>query len=542
MKNTTTRGINIKIKGVFALAMIFLISGCVKNTLDGVEIVVNNLPATAQINIMVTDADSLAQQQTPAGLKVAITGKDAGAVYEASGLASSKVLPVNGTFSLMVPDSRTPTREKPVEFIVEASAPGFMTVRYPVTIPDTGAYNYQIPMVNLAKTPAGVAAVQQGGVLLNASGATVAETIINTPVKAGKPENVRLQIPQGVVMRDAAGNALTGTASITMVHHDNRAFASINSFPGGLFAPAAKINGQNVGPVTFETLGLVDLQITVGGKKVKTFSKPLLARVDLNETSINPNTGKPLQLGDSLPIWSQDETTGEWTLEGKETVKIDPSTGKLYTVMQITHLSPWNIDWFWRSWWWWWWTNWNVCSTPNVTINSNQSGWVWYELKDLNGSWIDWGSMYLTAGQNRRWFNAQNGRNARLYIYNYSSWWYTGGLVGQSNNFSLCGGTTSMNVNFPVVTTVNISIQGNCPNARIVRPFLNVYFKRKGSLWWDYLGTMYNGQLSSGLLTLGQTYDFGAFYGNTWYTYTHTVNSTNYNEVMALKSTNAPCR
>jgi hypothetical protein len=87
---------------------------------------------------------------------------------------------------------------------------------------------------------------------------------------------------------------------------------------------------RNVGPVTFETLGLVDLQIAIGGKKVKVFSKLLLARVELNETSIISNTGKPLQLGDSLPIWSQDETTGKWTLEGKETVKIDLSTGIVY--------------------------------------------------------------------------------------------------------------------------------------------------------------------------------------------------------------------
>jgi len=541
MKNTVCY-IYFPLNRVILLAVtLSFLSGCIKNTLDGVEIVVNNIPAAAQLNFMITDANPQSQQQAPPGLKVTISGKDAGSLYEASGLSASKVVPVNGTFSLMLIDSRIPTPDKPVEFIVEASAQGFVPVRYPVTISDTGAFAYQIPMVNLTQTPAGVAAIQQSGVVLNAAGSTVAETIINTPVKVNKPENVQLQIPQGVVMRDAAGNVLTGNASVTMVHHDNRSFTSINAFPGGLFAPVAKINNQNVGPVTFETLGLVDLQITVGGKKVKTFSKPLLARVELNETSINPNNGKRLQVGDSLPIWSQDETNGEWTLEGKEIVKADATTGKLYTVMQITHLSPWNIDWFWFSWWWWR-RNWNVCSSPSMVINSNESGWVYYELRDLNGMWIDWGTMYLNAGQNRRWFNAQNGRNARLYIYNFSSWWYTGNLIGQSNSFSLCGGTGNMTVSFPVTTTVNVSIQGNCPNSRIVRPFLYVYYMRPGAFWWDYLGTMYDGQLSTRQLTLGQRYQFGAYYGNSWYTYTHTVNNTLYREVMALKSTNAPCR
>ena len=48
--------------------------------------------------------------------------------------------------------------------------------------------------------------------------------------------------------------------------------------------------------------------------------------------------------------------------------------------------------------------------------------------------------------------------------------------------------------------------------------------------------------MSTRQLTLGQRYQFGAYYGNTWYTYTHTVNNTLYREAMALKSTNAPCR
>jgi hypothetical protein len=65
---------------------------------------------------------------------------------------------------------------------------------------------------------------------------------------------------------------------------------------------------------------------------------------------------------------------------------------------------------------------------------------------------------------------------------------------------------------------------------------------RPGAFWWDYLGTMYDGQLSTRQLTLGQRYQFGAYYGNSWYTYTHTVNNTLYREAMALKSTNAPCR
>jgi hypothetical protein len=177
MKNTFYH-INFALsRCVLLLVILSFLSGCIKNTLDGVEIVVNNIPAAAQLNLMITDANPSSQKQTPTGLKITISGKDASSLYEASGLAVSKVVPVNGAFSLMVAASRIPTREKPVEFIVEASAQGFMSVRYPVVISDTGAYAYQIPMVNLTQTPEGVAAIQKGDVILNAAGATVAETI-----------------------------------------------------------------------------------------------------------------------------------------------------------------------------------------------------------------------------------------------------------------------------------------------------------------------------------------------------------------------------
>ena len=52
--------------------------------------------------------------------------------------------------------------------------------------------------------------------------------------------------------------------------------------------------------------------------------------------------------------------------------------------------------------------------------------------------------------------------------------------ITQTNLFSLCGGSANINVNFPVPVTVDIQVAGNCPNNRVIKPSLSIYFKNNG--------------------------------------------------------------
>lgn len=528
-----------KIAGVTAILIlaIILLPMC-KDPLSGFKAELNSNISSATISIMVTNANPNAAVQMPKDVSISFSGPGAARLFEVSG--SKDFTLQNGIINLIMINADRPTADNPVFFNVNLRAPGFMDVTYLVSIGDTGRYSYQIPMVELNNAPEGVAVLVNRDYTLDNTGTVPSKIEIQTPVVPNKPENVKLVINPGTVMRDADGNPVTGNISIEMAHHDNRAFESVNSFPGGFFIDnVVDENGNKMEPITFQTLGLVNLEIKAGDKKVKTFSEPILASVELNETSTNPNTGAAIKEGDSVPIWSRDQSNGQWKFEGYEIITKDPTSGKLVTVMKITHLSPWNIDWFWWSWWWW--SPWPRCSQPFVNVNANRGGWIFYELVDQWGGWIDWGSRYLWPGNNRFSFNAQSGRSASLRIFSNSNWWNRGGLVAQSNQFSLCGGSTNMFVNFPQPVTINVNFQANCPSGRIIRPSFDVYY-RESNGWWNYLGYMSNGRLTTYSLQMNRTYTFGVNYGGVWYEYQHVVNKTEFNEVLNLRSTDFACR
>jgi len=526
----------LKLTCIFLLA-IATFSAC-KSPTENLVVTINTNRSTALIAVMFTNANSKSVTQTPDNLKIEIKGKDADRIFEAGG--TKNFTTQNGAINLIVNPSIAPTATNPAEFSIIASAPGFITSYNKIVVSDTGSYNYNFSLVGVNDAPDGVSVVVNNSLTLNSNGEVPTLLEMITPAKAGKDENVKLTIPQGTIMKDENGQPVTGNIEIEFAHYDNKNKESLISFPGGMFAPIVKDkNGNNLDPVSFQTLGLIHTEISNGSQKVKTFSNPIIAEVEVNPLTVNPITGAAILEGDSVPIWSQDDETNEWTLEGYEKIVKDPISNKLEVVMKIDHLSCWNIDWFWSSWWWW--RNWNPCSNPYVIVNSNAANNVYYEVRDQWGGWITWGYAYLRAGSNFINLNRQQGRSGRITIYNTNSWWGVGQSLGQSSLFSLCGGNTTMAVNFPTPVVINFNISGNCPNKRILRPTFWVYFKENNG-WWEYLGYMSNGYLTTTRFQVGKTYTFGTNYDGRWYEYTRTINSTNITESMILPAGTPGCK
>jgi|688.fasta_scaffold173201_1 hypothetical protein len=529
----------ITIKHWAALLSLFLVGisfyTC-KNPIEGVTVTLNSNLSATTMSFMVTNANPQSSEQTPPNLTIKLSGPDADKIYEISG--TRNYIPQQGSIDLILLPTINPSSTNPIEYTLIASAPGYMTVNYPVSIGDTGNFNFGISMVKLDETPVGVTAIVSN-ITLGSDGKVGSTQTLKTPVVATKQENVKLTIPEGTIMLDKNGSPVTGSVEIAMAHHDNRTVESITSFPGGLFAPDVKDkDGKPMDPVSFETLGLVNIEIGNGSQTVKSFSQPIIATVELNASSVNPNTNVAIKEGDSVPIWSRDQESGQWTLEGYQNITKDPITNKLVVDLKVNHLSPWNIDWFWSSWWWW--RPWPVCGQPFVSINSNTSNMVYYELINDWGGWVDWGYYYLSKGSNIMRFNAQQGRNARLRIYNGSNWWSRGSIMAQTGLFSLCGGNASLNVSFPIPVTVNISVAATCPNKRIIKPSLSIYYKING--WWEYLGYMSNGKFTTTKFELGKSYTFGTNYNGKWYEYTRVIDKTNYDEIMALSGSEGVCK
>ena len=218
---------------------------------------------------------------------------------------------------------------------------------------------------------------------------------------------VEATIPAGTKLLDKDGNEITGAVKMDMALFPNDATGAaepgkspLKSFPGGVndVKPAGGSSGY------FVSGGLTALELTgPGGEKVTDFAG---GAVDITTTvpqsTVNPNTGNALVDGDLLPIWSYDESTGEWTEEDADANAAADADGDgnnagddglvacavgattCTVTMKATHLSYWNLDWFYSD----------RCEQNPVVVNvRDQAGnripdsWVKVEMRRVGGGW-----------------------------------------------------------------------------------------------------------------------------------------------------------
>jgi hypothetical protein len=149
-------------------------------------------------------------------------------------------------------------------------------------------------------------------------------------------DNAMLQLPAGG-LETASGTPVTGDVQVSITPLDISNPDRARAFPGRL--EAVTTTGEDVGIVS---LGMTDFTLTQNGQEVNLkpgssakVHLPLYANVNLD--------GSPINLGDTVPLWSMSETTGEWVQEGIGVV-VDTSNGSRALEATVTHFSLWNGD------------------------------------------------------------------------------------------------------------------------------------------------------------------------------------------------------
>jgi PKD domain len=149
-------------------------------------------------------------------------------------------------------------------------------------------------------------------------------------------DNAMLQLPAGG-LETASGTPVTGDVQVSITPLDISNPDRARAFPGRL--EAVTTTGENVGIVS---LGMTDFTLTQNGQEVNlkpgSSAKvhiPLYANVNLD--------GSPINLGDTMPLWSMSERTGEWVQEGVGVV-VDTGNGTRALEATVTHFSIWNGD------------------------------------------------------------------------------------------------------------------------------------------------------------------------------------------------------
>lgn len=330
---------------------ISLVFACQKiNPFEGVDLTVNSNIYKAPILIEFVDANSNSTT-LPKDLTVTISGPNKDLVLNDQGGKDFKV--AGNLLSLVLAENVNPSESAPVEFTVSVKGPNYAPTNYTITIVDFLSSTYRVALTNLSALPDGVKSVAKTTSL------ATGETIV-IPASTDKPEVAKITIPAGTQVKDETGVIINATSvNSNIIQYGTGTEDAFNSFPNEGEANTVKFKDGTTDEASFITAGFVDIEMTAGGKSVKSFSKPLDMSLSLHPDLVNPDTEEPVQVGDQIPVFSYNRDKDEWTEEDDATITKDAS-GNLIANFKVPHLSTWTIAWK---------TKGKTCGSKTYTVN-----------------------------------------------------------------------------------------------------------------------------------------------------------------------------
>jgi hypothetical protein len=337
MKKKIIFGLSLLLAGSMTLFQV----SCKKKPFDDLLINVDTDVLVSPTVVLFENAKSGATNQ-PGDFKITITGEDKDVVLSAVGNKTFEVQ--NGFIILNLEKGTVPTPANPVRFTINASIKGFEDLVKDIIISGTEEQSFTVKAVEIGNVPAGITEVSENFTLSN--GTFTAEETIQTIAENGTTQVAKMTFATGTKMRDKDGNIIAGGTVAASVRYYDPNSESVDVFPGGLSPQNVyDENNQRVqGGGEFFSAGLLDINLKVGTKDVKTFETPVATEVELNSNQLNFETGELIKAGEKIPLWSMDKGTGIWKNEGFATVVA--KEGKLIAEFEIDHLSYWNLDYF----------------------------------------------------------------------------------------------------------------------------------------------------------------------------------------------------
>ncbi len=496
-----------------------LVFACQKiNPFEDVELTVNTDIYKSPILIQFVDGSSTSTK-IPEGLSVTISGPGKDLVLDDFGGKDYTV--AGNILTLVLNKTANPTEANPIVFTVAVSGAGYLSTSKTITIVDgTTPQSHVVSLVGLSAPPLGVTTASQN---ISLTGGT-----IEIPTGNGKNESASLSIAPGTQVKDAAGNVINATSvSTQVVHFGSAQMESLLSFPGG-FTPQNVNRNGTITEGAFVTAGFVAIDMQAGGKEVKSFSKPIEVKVGINEDFVDPNTNLKLKEGDVIPTWSYENTTGEWKEEGVATVSKD-ANGKLVATFTASHLSYWNLDYFYQLG--------PKCNSyyTQIKVNSNVStymsgyyGYLYAGNQILNGYNFD-----VTNGAISYIINP---RRADMKVKVFDMTKSPAKVVGETALFNPCNITTFVPINLtlpapPPPINVDIDFTARCSNKDVnIKPSAWLYLYDPTAGWY---GRYLYGYMTSGKTSLtvkeGTEYFIYAYSAGKYYSGRATFNKSSSN-------------
>lgn len=245
------------------------------------------------------------------------------------------------------------TGVKELNFDVTISGGDYRTETFPVKLTDTVSH-IRLSLVNESKIYQGTSTATETVTLTN--NASTAIVTIKTD-KTTSLNKSAVTIKTGTQFKDAAGNALTGSALNVEVTNTDAAGETLQITDNLTFKD---INGAEITNKSAQFItGKTSIKMNVGGTSVKTFTTPIDVAIEIPSDLINPANGSVVQLGDDFPIYTSEDDSAAWTYHGVGKVAAGDATNTFNIAFETTHLSDYAVVDFKDI----------VCNTSNKTYN-----------------------------------------------------------------------------------------------------------------------------------------------------------------------------
>ena len=522
------------------LSVGFIISSCNFTDLPNADLVISQdfMSHVAVVNfISDTSADASGLlDETLDKTVVTITGPDAAKVYNIEGKKSFII--TGGKVQLFLDPTADFSGDKEYKVDLTVEPAGYLKRIVPITFSkDQNDSSYEVAMLKKSATPSGITIATNTSGAVTATGLTTAINLTASNV-ATSGVTTAITVPAGIKMKDASNTVLTGKLETEVISFSETG-SNTAYFPGGLNPENIDMGNGTTASGSFVSAGFASINMTVGGKKVKTFEGAKVAvKMTLSKNNYNPKTAKPFAPDDTIDIWSYDDDKGQWKFESTGKVKKD-ADNSLYVSFETSHLSAFNLD-FWFN------DAVSYCfrKTNYVTFKWNSS------IADINAkvefssfalvSWGRWGQVTtainidIMEGEPVYFRLAPKGAT-HLNVYDNS----TGKLL-LSQDFAeggLClNPTVTLDVpNPPSQVLVTLKYKGTCSNttATVLPPVgTSISYREKGKTGWRsfHQVTVQNKNqtsITTNLLEIGKTYEFKAFVGQRSEIRTYTISQAN---------------
>jgi hypothetical protein len=523
--------------------------GCKKPS-DNVKIFINTSSLSkAPVLLHFVNANTASTAQ-PGDFSVTISGKDS-AFVQMDGGATTNFKASHGFLPLSLLSAAAPSVANPITFNISASIAGFAPLTQTITITKDTATIVDISAIQYSSPPAGVSTLVS---TVNINAGVSPGIVFTVPTNAGMTEAANIIIPAGTQFLDVNGNLISASqVTADVAYYSPISPTSYGAFPGG-FHPTnvVDLNGNPINGgygINFVSAGLLSVKMFAGSTEVKHFSNPIIINMEINPNTTNFTTGLNIEPGDTVPWWSMNESTGQWTSEGIDTLaaeapgglatsslRTNGAAGKAVASLKPTHLSAFNLDWSWAVAG----TAYGTCGSPlTVTIHMGAGNSGVYDVALVTPDNQYLGALhgaYLTDGLKVTFPNTPQIAQAKVVISTFNLYLNPSlPILAQTALFNPCT-QGSIDLTFtppaqPNYVNVSLNINGHCTNKDVdilasgwfylVDQTANAYtyaYVYQGALKYT-VGAPISG--SNGIYTMqlisGHNYILEAWNSNTWY-------------------------